>query len=191
MRAASRGGNHWQHVLFVLACDTAHCTERETSNAHLNAADRKSCRGTERHSHSFPLNNIIAYLSQIIVNVHNDFTLGYKLCIVHFSAKRLSFSGSNTVCMLHIESCNTDRAFSFRLLCLLNTELQTHLCRIVHYWSRLMSVSWLNKPFLTAAWIERDASGVCDTREFSSAALLHSVSFAYLFIFWLDNHAVF
>ncbi len=83
MRAASRGGNHWQHMLFVLACDTARCTERETSNAHLNAADRKSCRGTERHSHSFPLNNIIAYLSQIIVNVHNDFALGYKfvLCI--------------------------------------------------------------------------------------------------------------
>ncbi len=87
-------------MLFVLACDTARCTERETSNAHLNAADRKSCRGTERHSHSFPLNNIIAYLSQIIVNVHNDFALGYKLCIVHFSAKRLSFRGSNTVCML-------------------------------------------------------------------------------------------
>ncbi len=147
MRASSRGGNHWQHVLFVLACDTARCTERETSNAHLNAADRKSCRGTERHSHSFPLNNIIAYLSQIIVNVHNDFTLGYKLCIVHFSAKRLSFRGSNTVCMLHIESCNTDRAFSFRLLCYLNTELQTHLWHIIHSWSKLMSVWWLNKQF--------------------------------------------
>ncbi len=147
MRAASRGGNHWQHMLFVLACDTARCTERETSNAHLNAADRKSCRGTERHSHSFPLNNIIAYLSQIIVNVHNDFALGYKLCIVHFSAKRLSFRGSNTVCMLHIESCNTDRAFSFRLLCYLNTELQTHLWHIIHSWSKLMSVWWLNKQF--------------------------------------------
>ncbi len=94
-------------MLFVLACDTARCTERETPDAHLNAADRKSCRGTERRSHSFPLNNIIAYLSQIIVHVHNDFALGYKLCIVHFSAKRLSFHGSNTVCMLHIESCNT------------------------------------------------------------------------------------
>ncbi len=68
------------------------------------------------HSNSFSLNNI-AYLSQIIVNVHNDFTLGYKLCIVHFSAKRLSFCGSNTVCMLHIERSNTDRAFAFRLLC--------------------------------------------------------------------------
>ncbi len=136
MRAASRGG----HV-------TLRCTEPETSNAHLNAADRKSCRGTERHSHSFPLNNIIAYLSQIIVNVHNDFALGYKLCIVHFSAKRLSFRGSNTVCMLHIESCNTDRAFSFRLLCYLNTELQTHLWHIIHSWSKLMSVWWLNKPF--------------------------------------------
>ncbi len=147
MRASSRGGNHWQHVLFVLACDTARCTERETSNAHLNTADRKSCRGTERHSHSFPLNNIIAYLSQIIVNVHNDFALGYKLCIVHFSAKRLSFRGSNTVCMLHIESCNTDRAFSFRLLCYLNTELQIHLCHIIHSWSKLMSVWWLNKQF--------------------------------------------
>ncbi len=113
MRAAFKGGNHWQHMLFVLACDTARYTERETSNA----ADRKSCRWTERHSHSFPLNNIIAYLSQIIVNVHNDFTLGYKLCIVHFSAKRLSFCGSNTVCMLHIERSNTDHAFSFRLLC--------------------------------------------------------------------------
>ncbi len=55
----------------------------------LNAAGRKSCRRTERHSHSFPLNNIIAYLSQIIVNVHNDFTLGYKLCIEHFSAKKI------------------------------------------------------------------------------------------------------
>ncbi len=130
---------------------TARCTERETSNAHLNAADRKSCRGTERHSHSFPLNNIIAYLSQIIVNVHNDFALGYKLCIVHFSAKRLSFRGSNTVCMLHIESCNTDRAFSFRLLCYLNTELQTHLRHIIHSWSKLMSVWWLNKQFETAA----------------------------------------
>ncbi len=39
-RAASRGGNHWQHVLFVLACDTARCTERETPDAHLNTADR-------------------------------------------------------------------------------------------------------------------------------------------------------
>ncbi len=104
-------------MLFVLARDTACCTERETPDAHLNTADRKSCRGTERHSHSFPLNNIIAYLSQIIVNVHHDFALGYKLCVVHFSAKRLSFRDSNTVCMLHIESCNTDHAlFPFALL---------------------------------------------------------------------------
>ncbi len=109
-------------MLFVLACDTARCTERETPAGTENPAAEQ-----ERHLHSFPLNNIIAYLSQIIVNVHNDFALGYKLCIVHFSAKRLSFRGSNTVCMLHIESCNTDRAFSFRLLCYLNTELQTHL----------------------------------------------------------------
>ncbi len=89
---------------------TLRCTERETSNAHLNAANRKSCRETERHSHSFPLNNIIAYSSQIIVNVHNDFTLGYKLCIVHFSAKGLSFCGSNTVWMLHIVSSNRSRS---------------------------------------------------------------------------------
>ncbi len=34
-RAASRGGNLWQHVLFVLACDTARCTEQETLNRHL------------------------------------------------------------------------------------------------------------------------------------------------------------
>ncbi len=107
----------------------------------LNAADRKSCRRTERHSHSFPLNNIIAYLSQIIVNVLNDFTLGYKLCIEHFTAKHFSFRGSNTVCMLHIESCNTDCAFC--LLCFFKHELQTHLCHIVHSWSKLMSVWWL------------------------------------------------
>ncbi len=68
----------------------------------------------------------------MIWDKYNDFTLGDKLCIVHFSAKRLSFCDSNTVCMLHIESCNTDRAFSFRLLCYLNSELQTHLCHIVH-----------------------------------------------------------
>ncbi len=40
-------------ILFVLACDTALCAERETSNAILNAADRKFYRGTESHSHSF------------------------------------------------------------------------------------------------------------------------------------------
>ncbi len=46
--------------------------------------------------------NIIAYLSQIIVNVHNDFALGYKLCIVHFSAKRLSFRDSKAPFTLHV-----------------------------------------------------------------------------------------
>ncbi len=91
-RVASRGGNHWQHVLFVLACDTERCTGRETLNVHLNAADRKSCCRTERHSHSFPLNNIIAYLSQIIVNVHNDFNLGYKLCLEYFSIISISIT---------------------------------------------------------------------------------------------------
>ncbi len=54
-RAASGGGNHWQHVLFVLACDI----EREIPDSHLNTADRKSCRGTERHSHSFLFNYIM------------------------------------------------------------------------------------------------------------------------------------
>ncbi len=57
-RAASGGGNHWQHVLFVLACDI----EREIPDSHLNTADRKSCRGTERHSHSF-LFNYIMYIN--------------------------------------------------------------------------------------------------------------------------------
>ncbi len=167
-RAASGGRNHWQHVLFVLACDTACCTERETPDLHLNKADRKSCRRTERHSHSFLLNYITLCTLTMIWDKYNDFTLGDKLCIVHFSAKRLSFCDSNTVCLLHIESCNTDRAFSFRLLCFfLNTELQTHLCHIVHSWSKLMSIRWLNKPFWTVAWIERDASGVCDTCDFS------------------------
>ncbi len=52
-RAASRGGNHWQHVLFIWTRDTVRCTERETPDSHLNTADRKSCRGTEHHSHSF------------------------------------------------------------------------------------------------------------------------------------------
>ncbi len=33
MRVASRGGYLWKHVLFILTCDTVHCTERETSNA--------------------------------------------------------------------------------------------------------------------------------------------------------------
>ncbi len=166
-RAPSRGGNHWQHVLFVLACDTARCTERETPDSHLNTADRKSCHGTEHHSHSFLLNYIM-YIT-MIWDKYNDFTLGELLCIVHFSAKRLSFCDSNTVCMLHIESCNTDRAFlfTFALFFFLNTELQTHLCHIVHSWSKLMSVWWLNKPFWTVAWIECDASGVCDTCDFS------------------------
>ncbi len=59
VRAAFGGGNHRQHVLFVLACDTARCTERETPDSHLNTADRKSCRGTERRSHSFLLNYIM------------------------------------------------------------------------------------------------------------------------------------
>ncbi len=67
-RAASGGGNHWQQVLFVLACDTAG-TERETPDSHLNTADRKSCRGTERRSHSFLLNYIM-YRGRPIV----DFT---------------------------------------------------------------------------------------------------------------------
>ncbi len=31
----------------------------ETPDAHLNTADRKSCHGTERHSHSFLLNYIM------------------------------------------------------------------------------------------------------------------------------------
>ncbi len=35
-------------TLFALARDTARCTERETPDSHLNTADRKSCRGTER-----------------------------------------------------------------------------------------------------------------------------------------------
>ncbi len=35
------------------------CTEQETPDAHLNTADRKSCRGTERRSHSFLLNYIM------------------------------------------------------------------------------------------------------------------------------------
>ncbi len=89
--------------------------ERETPDSHLNTADRKSCRGTEQSSHSFLLNYIM-YINNDLGQI-NDFTLGDKLCIVHFSAKRLSFCDSNTVCMLHIESCNTDRTFSFRLLC--------------------------------------------------------------------------
>ncbi len=38
---------------------TQRCTERETPDSHLNTADRKSCRGTERHSHSFLLNYIM------------------------------------------------------------------------------------------------------------------------------------
>ncbi len=58
-RAASGDGNHWQHVLFVLAYDTARCTERETPDLDLNTADRKSCRRTERHSRSFLLNYIM------------------------------------------------------------------------------------------------------------------------------------
>ncbi len=58
-RAASGGGNHCQHVLFVLACDTTRGTERETPDSHLNTADRKSCCGTERRSHSFLLNYIM------------------------------------------------------------------------------------------------------------------------------------
>ncbi len=35
----------------------------------------------------------------MIWDKYNDFTLGDKLCIVHFSAKRLSFCDSNTVCI--------------------------------------------------------------------------------------------
>ncbi len=190
-RAASGGGNHWQHVLFVLACDTARCTERETPDSHLNTADRKSCRGTERRSHSFLLNYICTLT--MIWDKYNDFTLGDKLCIVHFSAKRLSFCDSNTVCMLHIESCNRSRfLFPFALF-FLNTELQTHLCHIVHSWSKLMSVWWLNKPLWTVAWIERDASGVCDTSDFSKTqrcAFAHCVTCIF-YIFWLDNNAVF
>ncbi len=176
---------------FVLACDTARCTERETSNA----ADRKSCRGTERHSHSFPLNNIIAYLSQIIVNVHNDFTLGYKLCIVHFSAKRLSFCGSNTVCMLHIESCNTDCAFSFRLLCFFklwtSSSFVPYSSFLKQTYVRLICL--LNKQFRPL--LELNVTGLVCVKHVTSprrsAVPLHSVSLAYLFIFWLDNHAVF
>ncbi len=38
---------------------TLRCTERETPDAHLNTADRKSCRRTECHSHSFLLNYIM------------------------------------------------------------------------------------------------------------------------------------
>ncbi len=35
------------------------CDKRETPDSHLNTADRKSCRGTERRSHSFLLNYIM------------------------------------------------------------------------------------------------------------------------------------
>ncbi len=166
------------------------CTERETSNAHLNAAGRKSCRRTERHSHSFPLNNIIAYLSQIILIVHNDFTLGYKLCIEHFSAKHLSFRGSNTVCMLHIESCNTDHAFSFRLLCFFKHRTsnsfmphssflkQTYVCLVISF-----------RPLLELN-VTRLVCVIPVTSPRRRTVLLHSVSLAYLFIFGLDNHAV-
>ncbi len=146
----------------------------------------------------------------MIWDKYNDFTLGELLCIVHFSAKRLSFCDSNTVCMLHIESCNTDRAFSlhFALFFFLNTELQTHLCHIVHSWSKLMSVWWLNKPFWTVAWIECDASGVCDTcdstRRFAFAQCVTYVlllpnsvlacfiySYNSLMIFFLRNSVVY
>ncbi len=72
-------------------------------------ADRKSCYATELHSRSFPLNYII--FVPIIVNVHNDFTLGCKIVCYAFFSKTLSFCGSNKVSMPHIVSCNISRSF--------------------------------------------------------------------------------
>ncbi len=58
MRAASGGGNHRQHVLFVLACDTA-LHRAGNSRLTFKYSRQKSCRGTERRSHSFLLNYIM------------------------------------------------------------------------------------------------------------------------------------
>ncbi len=132
-RAASRGGNHWQHVFCF---GMWHRALHRAGN--FKCSWQKILPRNRAHSNSFPLNNI-AYLSQIIVNVHNDFTLGYKLCIVHFSAKRLSFCGSNTVCMLHIERIQIVLSLSVCSV-FLNSELQAHLCHIVHSWSKCMSI---------------------------------------------------
>ncbi len=39
----------------------------------------------ERHNISFTLAYITTYLSQIMVNVHKDFTLGWKIVCAFFS----------------------------------------------------------------------------------------------------------
>ncbi len=70
----------------AMSYDTWGFTWQENAAADLNAADRKSCRTIQIVFHSIAL-----YLSQIVVNVHNDFNLGCEIVYCAFFSETFVF----------------------------------------------------------------------------------------------------